>query len=156
METDPRLRVSAFGQVFCLLASVDEGQRTVNCLLLLFSCLPWAWFIFFRKRYFFWKKDGWLPDTKFEFCYAQCGYNKTKTLCLGSTKMCLVITKTSWMGNWAVRKKESDCTFVLLAIRAHCWFNMGRAFPKEEGAWEDKCRACQVWAMSTASRLYPL
>lgn len=31
-----------------------------------------------------------------------------------------VITKTSWLGNWAVRKKESDCTFILLAIRAHC------------------------------------
>jgi len=42
-----------------------------------------------------------------------------------------VITKTSWLGNWAVRKKESDCTFILLAIRAHCSFTVGGAFPKE-------------------------
>ncbi len=45
-------------------------------------------------------------------------YNKTKHLCFGSTEMCLAIRQLGRQG-----KIEAESSFVLSAIRTHCWFH---------------------------------
>ncbi len=68
---------------------------------------------------------GCFIDPKRHILHTQSVYNKTQNLCLGSTKLCLVMTRHTlvvWLGSQG--KKETDNTFVLSTIMTYFWFNI--------------------------------
>jgi hypothetical protein len=94
------------------------------CLVLFFPCLPLAQTQNLGPvcyAYF-----GCFIDPNRHILHTQSVYNKTQNLCLGSTKLCLVMTRTHlgvvWLGSQG--KKKQTKTFVLFTIMTYFWFNI--------------------------------
>jgi hypothetical protein len=120
----------------------NEGMKSANGVLIgdgtktfctvcfqKHSCLPLS----------FWEKDGWCPDTKFwVLTYTHTHTPRTciirqKNLCMGSIKMCLVITRHILLGQlgspW---KKMQTLPFFCTISNQGFYFIFGAISPKSD------------------------
>ncbi len=86
------------------------------------NCLPLAWSIFLRNRWMMPSHEFWVLLCTLGVFYRhyympQSVYNKTQNLCMGSTKMCLLITRHILVLQLGRRRSRE------YKMRTHCWFN---------------------------------